>query len=86
MSSDEMLKKLCIRHIRHAGQSTEFTSRLAFLATLLANSVLYWSEMADLSASTFDFIYTKMSTTKRSNGKISLDAEQSLPIRHNNAL
>ena len=81
-----MLKKLCIRHIRHAEQSTEFTSRLAFLATLLANSVSYWSEMADLSASTFDFIYTKMSKTKRSNGKISLDAEHSLLIRHNNAL
>jgi len=83
MSSDELLKKLCIRH---AGQSTEFTSRLPFLATLLANSVSYWSEMAALSASTFDFIYTKMSTTKRSNGKISLDAEHSLPISHNNAL
>jgi hypothetical protein len=83
MSSDEVLKKLCIRH---AGQSTEFTSRLAFLATLLAISESYWSEMAALSASTFAFIYTKMSTTKRRNEKVSLCAEYSLAIRHNNAL
>ncbi len=68
------------------GRSTEFTSRLRFPATLLSSSISYWSEMTALSASTFAFIYTKMSTTKRRHEKVSLCAEYSLAIRHNNAL